>query len=59
MKKFPLVTLHSDMYQRRFIAKKHTTGYIFLLIVCCIVLAVPFMTTYASGSKLTLGLIQL
>lgn len=52
MKKFPLVTLHSDFYERRFLAKRLTTGYAFALVVMFIMFAVPFITTYASGSKL-------
>jgi len=51
MKSFPLITIHSDFYERRFLCKRHNTGYLFSVIVMLIVLFFPFITTYSSGSK--------
>ena len=52
MKSFPLITLHADLYERRFVARKCSAGFIFKVIVICLVILIPLATTYASGSKL-------
>ena len=52
MKSFPLLIVHTDYYQRRFLAKKCTTGFAFALIITAIVYITPFITCYSSGGKL-------
>ena len=51
MRKFPLIEIHSDFYQRRFLTKRCTTGYCFSIVVLVLMFALPFVTTYSSGSK--------
>ena len=45
------ITIHTDFYYRKFIAKTCTFGYFFSLAITLIVIVIPFTTTYFSGSK--------
>jgi len=49
MKSFPLITMHADLYERRFLARKMSAGFIFKVITIILVLVIPFITTYSSG----------
>lgn len=51
MARFPLLTIHSDFYERRYLCKRMTAGYTFKVVVLLIVFIVPFLTTYSSGCK--------
>ena len=45
------ITIHTDFYYRQFVAKTCTFGYFFSLAITLLVIAMPFVTTYSTGSK--------
>jgi hypothetical protein len=46
---FPRITIHSDYYKRRFLAKQCTPGYIFASLITILYLVLPFFTTFYTG----------
>jgi len=47
---FPRITIHSDFYYRHFHAKRCSLGYFFSLAVSLLVLILPFLTTFGTGT---------
>ena len=45
------ITIHTDFYYRRFVAKTCTFGYLFSVCITLLVIFMPFITTYSTGSK--------